>query len=171
MHTQRKQARRGRNAKGGSGMAEFAPALMVLVICIFFPLVDFLAIGLSYGLVRVLNYNQCHEASLVPWGQATDSGGTVMQGIPNQWGGGMGHFVKMSGDVNTVITYRNGEHSTDSGNSNVQDKVVQVATTVTCNPFLPIPFPSGVLSVPGMNGPFTFTVFSERPMENPDNAP
>src|SRR5271156_2091200 len=100
MHTQRKQARRGRNGKGGSGVAEFAPALMVLVICIFFPLVDFLAIGLSYGLGRVLNYNQCHEASLVPWGQATDSGGAVMQGIPNQWGGGMGHFVKMSGDVN-----------------------------------------------------------------------
>jgi hypothetical protein len=170
MHTQRKHGR-GRNAKGAAGMSEFAPALMVLVICIFFPLVDMLAVGLSYGLVRVLNYNQCHEASLLPWKDAADLGGTVMQGIPDQWGNGMGHFVKMSGPVQTNIGYRLGEKSSDAGNNNVQDWVVQVSTTVTCNPFLPIPFPSGLLNVPGMNGPFTFTVFSERPMENPDNAP
>ncbi len=171
MHTQRMQTRRARSAKGAAGMSEFAPALLVLVICIFLPLVDLLAVGLSYALVRVLNYNQCHEASLVSWNDATDAGGNVMKVIPDQWGSGMGHFVKMTGTPNTVITYRNGESSTDSGNSNVQDKVVQVTTTVSCSPFFPIPFPSGMLNVPGMNGPFTFTIFSERPMENPDNAP
>jgi Flp pilus assembly protein TadG len=49
----------------GNAMAEFAPALIVLLICIFFPLVDMLAVGLAYCDAQVLNTNQVHEASLL----------------------------------------------------------------------------------------------------------
>jgi hypothetical protein len=149
----------------GSSLSEFAPGLIVLVICIFFPLVDLLSLFVSYGLCMVLNYNQVHEASLIPYTDATNASGTVMQGIPQQWANGMGHFVKMTGNPVTVISYRNGETAQSDG---VTDKLVSVTTTVVCNPWLPIPFP--VVQVPGINAPMTFAVSAERPMENPDYA-
>jgi hypothetical protein len=111
----------------------------------------------------VLNYNQTHEASLIPASQATSPSGTVMQGIPNQWLNGMGHFVKMTGSPQTTITYRPGTTGTDS----VQDMIVTVTTAVICNPFLTIPLPFA--NVPGLNGPMNFSITSERPMENPDD--
>jgi hypothetical protein len=78
----------------------------------------------------------------------------------------MGKFVKTSGKPNTVISYRPGETASSDG---VTDKLVSVTTTLTCNPYLPIPFPA--INVPGLNAPMTFSVSSERPMENPDYAP
>jgi hypothetical protein len=158
-----------RSAYGGTAMAEFGPGLGILLIAIFFPLVDLLCVCLSYGLCLVLNNFQVHEASLLPQAEAKSAGGSVKKGIPDKWGSGMGHFVKMQGPVTTDVTYRAGLPGSDSGNTNVQDKVVRVTTTVTCSPFLPIPLP--VANVPGLNGPMIFTISTERAMENPDNAP
>lgn len=147
----------------GSQMAEFAPALMIILICFFFPMVDMLSLAVSYGLCMVLNYNQVHEASLLPWNSATSAGGVVQKAIPDQWLNGMGRFVKIVGYPQTNVTYRTVQ---TGGGKNPDDKIVIVSTTVVCNPFLSIPLP--VLNVPGLNGPMTFTVVSERPMENPD---
>jgi hypothetical protein len=137
---------------------------MILLICIFFPLVDLLSLFVSYGLCMVLNYNQVHEASLIPYKEASSPTGTVMQAIPQQWEDGMGKFVKMTGEPVTVLSYRTGESQPDG----VPDKLVSVTTTVVCNAWLPIPLP--VVQVPGLNGPMTFSVTAERPMENPDYA-
>jgi hypothetical protein len=162
MTGKRKRAQYRRNAKGASSIAEFGPALLVLLICIFFPLIDMLSVALSYGLCMVLNYNQVHEASLLPWQDATNPTGSVEKGIPDVWLGGMGHFVKVAGPPITSVTYRHGQKGTDG----VIDKIVIVQTTVQCSPFLPIPIPW--VTAPGLNAPFTFSVASERPMENPD---
>ncbi len=105
---------------------------------------------------------------MLPFADATNSTGSVIKDIPDVWSSGMGHFVKMQGPPTTVVTYRSGQNSTDSGNNAVVDKVVRVTTTVVCTPFLPIPLP--VANVPGLNGPMTFTISAERPMENPDFA-
>ncbi|HMW90472.1 MAG TPA: hypothetical protein PLC15_05190 [Candidatus Obscuribacter sp.] len=154
-----------RNCHGGSSIAEFGPALGIILICFFFPMIDLLAMGVSYGLCMVLNHNQAHEAALLPNADATNAGGIVKKGIPDQWLDGMGRFVKLSGYPSTNVSYRNGVADA----SNNQDKFVTVSTTLTCNPFLPIPVP--VLNVPGLNGPMTFTVTSECQLENPDYAP
>jgi len=148
----------------GSAIAEFGPALILVLIFFFFPTIDLLAVGMSYGFCMVLNYNQVHEASLLPASKATDSSGVVIKGIPEQWLNGMGHFVKMSGSPQTAITYRDGQ----TGSDNVTDKIVSVTTTVVCTPFLNIPIPA--VNIPGLNGPMTFSIYSERPMENPDDA-
>jgi len=172
MNTQRlNRARRKslRNKCGASGIAEFGPALGVLLIAIFFPLLDLLCVCVSYGLVVVLNNNQVHEASLLPYTDAGNPSGTVMKGIPDSWSNGMGHFVKKDGEVQTQVGYRAGQKSSDSGNNAITDRVVRVTTTVKCSPFLPIPLP--VANIPGLNGPMTFTVSAERQMENPDFAP
>lgn len=152
-----------RNSKGSS-TAEFGPALIVLLIFFFFPLVDLLGVCLSFGLCTVLNTNQIHEAALEPWKDAADPNGTVLKTIPSLWSNGMGRFVKPSGAPATSITYHDGDTNSD----NQVDKVIRVETSVQCNPCIPLPIP--VVNVPGMNGPFTVTITAERTMENPDYA-
>ncbi|MBS1994028.1 MAG: hypothetical protein JSS83_26130, partial [Cyanobacteria bacterium SZAS LIN-3] len=156
-------SRQGRQACGSS-IAEFGPALGVILICFFFPLLDLLVVGIAYETCRVLNSNQAHEASLINWEQATDPSGPICKDLVDQWQSGMGQLVKAAAPPTTTITYRDGE----TGSDKVTDKIVSVETTVICNPFLPIPLP--FINVPGLNGPMTFAVISERPMENPDDA-
>lgn len=148
----------------GETIAEFGPALFILLICIFFPLIDILAMCVSYGLCVVLNTNQVKEAALLTGSSANSNSDIVKQGIPDEWANGMGRFVKMAEPVNTQIAYRTGETGTDQ----TTDTIVGVRTTVKCSPFLPVPVP--FVTCPGLNAPMTFQITSERPMENPDFA-
>lgn len=153
-----------RQMTGGAQIAEFGPALGLVLICFFFPMINMLSLALDYGLCMVLNINQVHEASLIPMNDATDPSGQVCKIIPDQWLNGMGKFVKIVGYPQTDVTYRDGE----TGPDKVTDKVVMVQTTVVCSPFLPVPLPCG--NIPGLNGPLTFSINAERPVENPDNG-
>lgn len=158
-----------RTTRGG-GTAEFGPGLFVLLLCIFFPLIDMLSMGVSYCLCMVLNYNQVHEAARLPNADATNPSGEVMKNIPARWKNGMGKFVKLAGEPTTVVGYRQGLGGGGQGgvNNGQADQIVTVRTTVPCSPFLPIPF---FIKVPGMNEPMTLQVFQECTMENPDYAP
>jgi hypothetical protein len=160
----KRQSKTTRRHPSGSAIAEFGPALGILLICFFFPLVDMLALGVSYGLCLVLNSNQVHEASLLPKSDATNASGVVMKGLVDQWLSGMGHFVNIVTPPQTTVTYRTGE----LGGDGVQDQIVMVETKVVCGPFLPIPLP--VVHVPGLNGDMPFVLRSERQMEDPDNT-
>jgi hypothetical protein len=155
---------RSRRHKGNS-IAEFGPALGILLICFFFPLLDMLSMGVSYGLCMVLNYNQVHEASLLEMNDSVSSSGVVRKALVDQWLSGMGHFVKVQGYPQTNVSYRDGQ----TGPDKVTDRIVMVQTNVICSPFLTIPLP--IAKVPGLNGPMVFQISSERPMENPDYAP
>ncbi len=148
----------------GSAITEFGPALGILLICFFFPLLNMLVLGVSYCLCMVLNYNQVHEASLLPMSDATSLNGPVCKDITDRWLDGMGKFVKTEGYPQTVVSYRDG-HTTN----NVTDRIAMVQTTVKCQPTLSIPLFGA--SVPGLNAPMAFSVSSESTMENPDNAP
>ncbi|MBU6451011.1 MAG: hypothetical protein KGS72_04480 [Cyanobacteria bacterium REEB67] len=160
----RSQNRGNRRKAKGQAIAEFGPALGIVLICFFFPLVDILAVGLAYGFLMVLNYNQVHEASLLPASSAQDPAGVVRSGIVNQWLNGMGHFVKTEGKPDTAVSYRANTVNADG----VTDQTVIVTTTAVCDPFLPIPLPFA--NVPGLNGPMNLAITSERPMENPDDV-
>ncbi len=164
MSVERIRTRRRRTNRG-AGIAEFGPGILVLVICIFFPLVDLLSVCLSYCTIMVLNYNQVAQAALIRASEAANPGGDIKKGIPDTWRGGMGKFVNMSGNVQTDVSYRNGQTETGKGATDAQDVIVRVRTTVTCNPFLPIPF---FVGIPGINAPFPIVVFQEKQMENPD---
>ncbi|HEY9731734.1 MAG TPA: hypothetical protein V6C89_07470 [Drouetiella sp.] len=154
-----------KRSKKGVSIAEFGPALIVLLIFFFFPLVDLLSVVLSFGICTVLNTNQLHEASLDKYQDATDPNGIVMKVIPDTWAAGMGRFVRSSGAPITTVGYRDGDKNSQ-GNI---DKVVRVSTTVNCNPSVPLPIP--VANIPGLNGPYTVTITAEKTMENPDYAP
>jgi hypothetical protein len=154
-----------RGNQRGSSIAEFGPAMMLLLLLMFFPFLDLLAVCFDYGVVALLNYNQTHEASLLPAEKANDPKGPVKKDIPDAWQHtGLATFVKVVGAPNTTISYRNGQSNGD----NTTEKIVIVNTTVVCSPlvFLPIPF----VTAPGLNAPMKLSPTSERPMENPDNA-
>ncbi|MCC7532150.1 MAG: hypothetical protein IT342_26845 [Candidatus Melainabacteria bacterium] len=161
----RKYRARRIRTRNGAGIAEFGPAMLVLVICIFFPLVDILSVCLAYCTVMVLNYNQVAQAALIKASEAANPGGEVKKGIPDVWRSGMGKFVNMSGDPQTEVSYRPGQTEQGSGATDAEDVIVRVKTTINCNPFLPIPFFFGI---PGINAQFPLVVFQEKQMENPD---
>lgn len=158
-----KQQKNRRNERGNA-ISEFGPAMWILIICIFLPMINLLSLAVSYGMCMVLNHNQVHEAALLKSQQAQLATGPVKKGIPDFWLNGMGKLVKVQGYPRTSVSYRN-----ELGGSGVSDKFVRVQTTINCSPLLTIPLP--VVNVPGINGPMSFTLSSERPMENPDYAP
>ncbi len=155
--------------KFGDSIAEFGPALFIVLMFLFFPMLNLISMGVYYGLGMVLNYNQVHEAALLPAAEADSNSGPVKKSIPEQWQAGMGQFAKLAGKPETNITYRAGiaEPGSSTGPEESTDKIVMVQTTIKCNPFLPLPLP---INIPGVNGPFTFILASEALMENPDNA-
>lgn len=145
-------------------MAEFGPALLIVLIALFFPTIDLLSLCTSYAMCMVLNYNQVHEAALINYTDAINPSGAIVKTIPDQWLNGMGKFVKINGSPETTISYTPGAGNQTEG----QDQTVNVQTTVSCSPFLPLPLP--VSNIPGVNGPMTFTIASSCTMENPDYA-
>ncbi len=154
-----------RRNRCGTAISEFGPALFILLLVIFFPVLDLISICFAYCIVMVLNYNQTHEASLLASEQANDRNGTIKRGIPDQWmKTGLGRFVKVSGFPATTVSYRNGLDNQDS----TTEKNVVVSTTVDCDPFVFIPIP--IAKIPGLNSAFSLNATSERPMEDPDNA-
>jgi hypothetical protein len=148
----------------GSAIAEFGPALGILLICFFFPLLNMLVLGVSYCLCMVLNYNQAHEASLVHMNDAVTLNGPVCKDITDKWLAGMGKFVRTEGYPQTIVSYRDGQTT-----GNVTDRIAVVQTSVVCQPTLSIPLFGA--NVPGLNAPMSFSISSESTMENPDNAP
>jgi len=153
-----------RNCHAGT-IAEFGPALFILLILIFFPVLDLLSICFSYGVVKLLNQNQVHEASLIEAKQANDPAGIIKKGIPDQWQqAGFGKFVNVAGRVQTDVSYRDGLAS----EGKATEKFVIVKTTVVCNPLVFVPFP--IAKIPGLNTPVPMVATSECPMENPENA-
>lgn len=157
-----KTFRRNRRA---STLAEFAPAIFILLLVIFFPVLDLISICFNYGVIMVLNSNQTHEASLLASEKAQDPNGAIKKGIPDQWlKTGLGKFVKVKGYPKTDVSYRSSQDNQDS----TSEKAVIVSTTVACDPFVFIPIPLG--QIPGLNSAMTLNATSERPMEDPDNA-
>ena len=161
---QNRRPTRLKRGNQGSAITEFGPALGILLICFFFPLLNMLVLGVSYCLCMVLNYNQVHEASLVHMNDALSLNGPVCKDITDKWLAGMGKFVRVEGYPQTIVSYRDGQTT-----GNVTDRIAVVQTSVVCQPTLSIPLFGA--SVPGLNSPMAFSISSESTMENPDNAP
>ena len=149
----------------GSALTEMGPALFILLMMIFFPMLDLMAMLASYCSSFYLNMQQTKEAAIVPSSDALSTSGQVQKGCVDAWlANGVGKFVKTTKYPSTKVVYTSG---TPDPNTQVVDKIVTVTTTVDCQPFLTIPFP---IPVTGLNSPMTFTITSQAQMENPDNA-
>lgn len=140
----------------GSSIAEFGPALGILLFSIFFPLLDMIMLGFAYTQCLSLNSLQAQKAAEVGKAQAKDPAGVVVAALPNAWQAtGMGAFIKLAQPPVTSVAYETAVGS---------DQYVIVSTTFSVNPFLNIPIIPGV---PALSAPATFTISTRRVVEDP----
>jgi hypothetical protein len=124
----------------GSSIAEFGPALAILLFCLFFPLLDLLMLGFDYVACSNLNDLQTQKAAEVTPADAVDGEGPVRKALCATWQQtGFGRCVKLSGPPMTDISYRNADD---------RERYVTVATTFVVEPFLNIPVCPGVSVLP-----------------------
>ena len=159
------QISRVNRRRKGSALTEMGPAMYILLIFIFFPALDLLAMAVAYTSSMYLNVLQTKAAALTKNTDNQSPTGEVQKAVVDQWlGYGVGQFVHTTEKPKTQVFYSDGQ--TDPS-TKITDKIVRVQTTVTCLPFLTIPW---FTPVPGMSAPMTFTFNSTATVENPDNA-
>jgi hypothetical protein len=138
----------------GSALAEFGPALGILLIGFFFPLLNLLGLFTTYGACYVLSSTQINEAAFLSASEATARGGLITYQLPDHW---MRHGLgKLAGVVKMPST-----SVTVSGSK--PNEIVTVATTFECRPWVVVPLP---IKVPGLNSTVTFQIESRQPVES-----
>lgn len=155
LHNRMKKS--GRRSSG-SAMTELAPALLFLLLAVFFPLLDLTAMGLTYSAGATLTDLQADKAALLPSSMAQKDDGPVKSGVVSAWKQtGIGTFAHLSEPPITQVTYplTNGV------------QYVVVSTSFLANPFLTIPFIPGV---PGLSAPMGFRCSSKRVLEDPGDV-
>lgn len=149
-----------RNKKGGSGTVELAPALVIIFIVILFPMLDLLYLSLAYASGWYCNHLVVREvACRVPDTNTTNPGSAAWDATKAWADTGLAKFI--GANVNSV---QNTVSYTMPPNPTPTDGPVSctVATQVTVQPFLPIPF---FMQVEGLNKPVIFSFSAERPQE------
>lgn len=151
-----------RNPKGNA-TTELPVAMLVLILLIFLPMLDVVAIVAKYGMCYSLNVLQTNEAALLPASKATASSGPIKNEIPKNWkASGMGQFVDLDGSPETKVSYQ-------ASSDTAQDQYVTVSTKFVLKPFISVSA-TFLPAVPGLNAPVTFTLENTRPLENPANV-
>ena len=142
--------------QGGNAIAEFGPALGILLLSMFFPMLNLVMLGFSYSQCLALNSLQTQKAAELGKAAAKDPGGAVKAALPKAWERtGMGSFVNLVEDPSTDVNYENAVGS---------DQYVVVSTTFSIRPFLNIPI---IPNVPALSAPATFTITGRRVVEDP----
>lgn len=154
--------------RAGSALSEFGPALFLLLVFGFLPVIDLIFLGLDYASAYYLLELQLREAQKLPRSFATKETGPVIQTIPSSWcnsllGGLVTNGPSGQQAVVTVVDYLPVPWQPVGANQTINFWFVTVNTTVTFRPLLTIPFLNGI---PGLGAPFTFTVAGRRPVEN-----
>ncbi|MBI2811573.1 MAG: hypothetical protein HYX67_12215 [Candidatus Melainabacteria bacterium] len=148
-----------RNRRGGSGTVELAPALVVIFIVILIPMLDLLYLGLAYASGWYCNHLVVREVACRDPGAS----GAAAAAATAAWAGtGLAKFIGAgTGAVTNNVTFLlNGVPTAPTpGNPPTS---CSVATQVTVQPFLPIPF---FMQVEGLNKPVIFGYAAERPQE------
>lgn len=166
--------RRVRYTRGGV-IAEFAPALFVLLMVFFFPFLNMLGLALSYADCLYLDFLLMRQAALenvlivdnstTPPGYkadltcSTDPNGTLNRIIQAWLNNGLGKFAS-TGKVPVQTVY------IDLTEGTPKVKYIHLNLAVEVRPFLQIPFP---LKVPGLNAPVTFNYTGRSVIENIPN--
>jgi hypothetical protein len=147
-----------RRAKRGSAIAEFGPALCILLLCLFFPLLDMVVLGIQYCACAQLVSLQAQKAAQVPKTESTCSHGPVCGPLVDGWmNTGIGQFVRPLEKPKTQVFFNKLDE---------REENVTVSTTFQVPPFLFIPVCPGV---PGLGAPATFTISTQRLLEDPEH--
>lgn len=148
----------------GAAIAEFAPALAILLIVVFLPLLDLMPILVGYVGCSYLNSQQADLAaqSLRARGTSFTNQGEVqprLDTLATDWrSSALGKLSKLNSSTTTIEGPLN-----SSLHSGYLTCYVRVTTAVECAPFLLLPFMG---SVPGLGAPVNISIASERVVED-----
>ncbi|MBY0356683.1 MAG: hypothetical protein K2W82_01670 [Candidatus Obscuribacterales bacterium] len=143
----------------GNAIIETGPALFVLLVLIFFPLLDIMGIAVGYQMASTYHDRMIREIA-VRTPDATGYNAAVARVNGEIINGPFYNFLRMQpADLQVVLppTY-----IPDPTKSPGHFQAVRVRTTVTIRPFIIIPF---IGNVPGLSAPVPFTMTTERPQE------
>jgi len=150
-----------RKAKGGSQIAELAPALLILFIVILFPMLDVMYLGLGYCCGWYLNHMTSRGCVTV----APSAYGAACTQMNNQWSAS-----SLSGFTGANIVANSATQQMSAVNDPVTNKptsYVLVTTQVRVNPFFTLgsmPLINN-LNIDGLTRPVVFTYSDRRPVE------
>lgn len=154
-------------SRKGQSIAEGGPAIFILVVMMFFPMLDLLGLGLAFYSGFMLNTWQTREAALISNGEATAENGRIRFLLPEYWRrSGQGKFANIDKGIATKVTYEKGAENAATTAIFKADQVVRVTTTIKYRPWFTIPF----LPVPGLGDPFVIEFSNTRLVEDPDLA-
>ncbi|MFN8656093.1 MAG: hypothetical protein U0105_07120 [Candidatus Obscuribacterales bacterium] len=141
-------------SRRGSAITETGPALFVLLLLIFFPLIDLLGIAANYCFCFLMHNAELREIALRRPIAADASQG--IQRVDNEFTRtAFANFLKLS---SSDVTHVGPTWVTHPDNS----MTVQLQTRVVCEPFLRIPF---FVAIPGLSADMPFTFSTTRPQE------
>jgi len=147
--------------KRGSAIAEMGPALFVLLVIIFFPMIDLMEVGAGYMMAQSFHDSMLRAIAVSqPTGGTQDPSiqtqATAISNVTNSFAGsGFASFLHVQA---TDLQVTNVTYLPSAANPTT----VQVSTSVSVAPFISIPYFS---PVPGLNAPVIFTSTSQRPQE------
>ncbi|MBY0546208.1 MAG: hypothetical protein K2W95_02895 [Candidatus Obscuribacterales bacterium] len=156
----------------GSAITEFGPSLFIFLILIFFPMMDLLGVAAVYCCGWYCNFLVTRELAV----RTAADGGTTSPGPNATTTSANGGIV--ASEINTefrktgICAFIGVRNDSDLAHSAVYfgpttgatgvPAQVTCTSSITAQPFLPIPFFGGV---PGLGAPVTFTIRATRPRE------
>lgn len=167
--------RHSRRRRKGSALAEFGPAIFIILIVIMYPMIDFLYMACAYCYGWYCNHLVVRNVATVdPTNGAAV--GTAVSNAVNAWGSTglamacMGGLAKCNpqNQVSFILVDAN---ENIIGSSGVPAPAptptsfvgyAKVTTQVTAYPLLPLPW---VGQCEGINAPITFAYGDQRPQE------
>ncbi|MBX9879542.1 MAG: hypothetical protein K2Y22_13860 [Candidatus Obscuribacterales bacterium] len=153
-----------RRSHTGAAIAEFAPALALLLLFVFFPLLDLMPILIGYVGCNYLNSQQSDLAaqSLRARGSSFTNQAEVqprLDTLATDWkSSSLGKLANLNSSTTTIAGPLN-----STLHSGYLTCYVRVTTAVQCAPFLLLPFMG---PVPGLGAPVNISISSERVVED-----
>ncbi|MBX9685615.1 MAG: hypothetical protein K2X27_02870 [Candidatus Obscuribacterales bacterium] len=145
----------------GSAITETGPALFLLIVLIFFPMLDLISLGAGYIMSGIYHDYMIRELALsAPPGSGADSSiqskDKAIQKINKDFEtSSFFNFLRMSpGDASVVSV----QYLPDDTNPTT----VQCKTRCVIQPFISIPWWT---NLPGLNAPINFEMETQRPQE------
>lgn len=140
----------------GSAIAEFGPALWLVMLCFFLPLIEMVSLLSTYACCFALNLMQAEQAAICPKSQCD---AVVKNQLPSQWqNSGLGIFAKCPTLPQTQVLYLANQQG-GVGAAQGPSGTVCVNTTFQVAPFIQLPF---------LPNPISFTISSVRCLEDPN---
>src|ERR1700692_4488074 len=95
-----------KRSKNGTALAEFGPALWILAIGFFFPCLNLISIGVTYGSGFTLNNLQAQQAAYSKYSEVAAN----TKAVEEQWKGmGLGRFCNLENEPKTTVSLVKGQ--------------------------------------------------------------